>query len=111
MGAEPDLGEPYRSCMEKANTTLDMNGCIADAMKEWDRHLNRVYRDKLSSLSPSAQKSFRSAQRAWLDYRDKDCLSRSKMAEGGSLAGIIYGECELKKTVQRIDEFDTMHLD
>ena len=108
---EPDLGEPYRQCMDKANTTLDMNGCIGDAMKEWDRHLNRLYRDKLSTLSASGQKSLRSAQRAWLKFRDHDCMAHSKMAEGGTLAGILYGECLLKKTVTRSEELESMHLD
>jgi uncharacterized protein YecT (DUF1311 family) len=98
-------------CMDNANTTLDMNGCIGDAMKEWDRHLNRIYRDKLTTLSASGQKSLRSAQRAWLKYRDHDCMAHSKMAEGGTLAGILYGECLLKKTVMRSEELESMHLD
>lgn len=38
-----------------------------------DEHLNQTYQALMKRLSVADQKALRAAQRAWIDFRDRDC--------------------------------------
>jgi uncharacterized protein YecT (DUF1311 family) len=43
-------------------------------------------------------------QAAWIQYRDNECELEQSPYEGGTIQPLIYGECEVALTVQRLQE-------
>lgn len=76
-----------------------MKDCISTELSKQDNCLNTVYKQKIS---------LRNAQRAWIKLRDSECKSQSKEEEGGTLEGILYGDCVLQKTAIRANEIEAM---
>lgn len=82
---EPDIRRP---CAE-ALTTADMLACAGRRFEVADRELNRVYRVLIGRLGDGRREQLRSAQRAWLQFRDAHARFAAQAMEGGSLAGVI----------------------
>ena len=49
-----------------------MTNCTNGAISRWDKELNSVYANLISSLAPSEQQALREAQRQWILYRDAE---------------------------------------
>jgi uncharacterized protein YecT (DUF1311 family) len=67
-----------------------------ETMKARDREIDRTY-DK----QPGYFETLLAAQRAWLTYRDKQCLVASFEMRGGSGAPMIHGGCMAELTRAR----------
>ncbi|MDX1440369.1 MAG: lysozyme inhibitor LprI family protein [Rubricoccaceae bacterium] len=61
-------------CIEEDPSTHGTVACMRTAYDEWDAELNRVYQQLLTELShdDDATASLRSAQRAWIGFRDAE---------------------------------------
>lgn len=81
----PTTGPPC----EEALTTADMLVCAGRRFDEADRTLNQVYRELMEQLDDARRGQLRSAQRAWLQFRDAQARFAAGSMEGGSLAGVI----------------------
>ncbi|GAB4452167.1 MAG: lysozyme inhibitor LprI family protein [Armatimonadaceae bacterium] len=66
------LDRELEACMEKNPSTAGMVRCIEEARKGWDRELNREYQVLLARLDNAGKQQLRTAQRAWLAYRDQE---------------------------------------
>jgi len=109
IAAEAILFTEYKACMDKAGgVTVEMKDCISAELSKQDNRLNTVYKQKISSLPENQKTSLRNAQRAWIKLRDSECKSQSKEEEGGTLEGILYGDCVLQKTAIRANEIEAM---
>jgi uncharacterized protein YecT (DUF1311 family) len=75
-------------CLEKANTTRAMIDCNNVAYSEWDKQLNKTYRELISALSADGQRSLRESQRAWLSFRDLESKNIDSVYSG--LDGTMY---------------------
>ena len=60
------------ACQEMAASTAMSLECDDEALKLWERELNRVYRTLHAKLTPSEQRALEKAQRAWLQFRDSE---------------------------------------
>src|SRR5262245_23120684 len=87
----------------KAETQYEMNQCSAERYRRSDRRLNEVYDQISNSLQKDIQSAetqkdekqikynktrledLRSAQKAWLVYRDLHCSAAKQLYEGGSI--------------------------
>lgn len=88
-------------------TQLDMNMCASDAYKQADTTLNDLYSKKILALqSADTKKQFKTAQKAWLSFRDKSCEYEASPWEGGSGQPMIRLECLKKFTDQRIKDIE-----
>jgi uncharacterized protein YecT (DUF1311 family) len=60
------------TCEQKAQTQLDLNICAADKLRSEDTKLDRVYQELLAKAKndPVATTKIRSAQEAWVAFRD-----------------------------------------
>jgi uncharacterized protein YecT (DUF1311 family) len=58
--------------IDSNQSTFGMINCIRTAMEEWDAELNKYYKLLMETLTTDEQKKLRTAQRQWLDYRDKE---------------------------------------
>lgn len=99
---------------QNPQTQTDMNICAGLDYKAADAELNRAYKaamaamkDMDANLPPElkgAEKALRTAQRAWIPYRDKACAAYGFMARGGSMESMLVGTCLADLTRKRTKE-------
>ena len=89
----------------KGETTFEMKRCAARKYKEADDELNKVYRDLMSKLENEGHKtSLKTAQQAWLKYRDSHCVFVSYLYEGCTLYPVVLTDCRTALTSSRTKE-------
>jgi uncharacterized protein YecT (DUF1311 family) len=90
----------HHACMQREVSTQGIVACIAAERARQDRALNETYRRVLARLNPRQRTSLRSAQRAWIAYRDARCLSLYD-EDWGTLSRITAADCGLTMTIER----------
>ena len=104
----------------KAPNQADMNECYGKEYQKDDAHLNRVYRKAMDylqhdlaqagsdqAMKQSAQTAIdnlKSAEFAWIKYRDLQCEAAGHQYEGGTMQSMIHSICMSMATEHRIDE-------
>lgn len=77
-----------------AGSQQAMNQCADATLRAADQELNRRYQAALrNALDEEARDKLRSAQRAWIPYRDTHCAWEADAARGGSLAPLLALSC------------------
>ena len=99
---------PERGCAD-AETTAEMRECINLHYVEVDQELNDVYTHLMSQLDSERRQLLRDAQRAWIDYRDKNAVFAASVFEGGTLYPVIEVSERAAMTERRVEEL-TAHL-
>ena len=84
-------------------TQADMNKCAADELAATDKELNEAYQKFTKDLSPEHLEALKTAQNAWIKYRDDACASYGLTAEGGSMEGMLVSMCKARITAERTD--------
>jgi len=98
----------YRACNDKAKTQTEMNACASDEAARNDAELNEVYRKLLSQAAsePEAVAKIKTAERAWLAYRDAymDAMypAKNKQVEYGSIYPMEAALLRAKLTQQQV---------
>lgn len=68
------LTPEFRRCEAKANgVTFDTLDCVDKEFTRQDKRLNKAYQALIAALTKQKQDELRKAQKAWLDYTEKDC--------------------------------------
>ena len=89
----------------KGETTFEMKQCAAKRYKQADDELNVVYRRLMSKLDDEGHKtSLKTAQQAWLKYRDGNCEFESYLNRGGTIYSVVLTECMTSLTTSRTKE-------
>ena len=89
----------------KGETTFEMKQCSAKKYKQADNELNKTYQQLMSKLSDDGHRiSLKTAQQAWLKYRDSNCDFESYLNRGGSIYSVIATECRTAMTISRTKE-------
>lgn len=91
------------SC-EDANTTVEQIACLTRLHDGADAHLNSVYKTHRATLDDEGQLILRTAQRAWIEFRDTECARQADVFRGGSLVRIIAIDCQLNLTALRTNQ-------
>ena len=91
-------------CARRDLTQVDMNACADQAFQKQDRALNAVYGELVKQEDAAGLKRLQAAQRAWLQFRDLECLYEAPDG-GGSIAAQDKATCLATLTRQRILEF------
>ena len=95
---------------------MEMNACADIDFQRADAELNRVYRDSIAAErqadreldrtydhGPSNESILRDAQRAWVAFRDAQCIHEANgEARGGSMEPMVYSICQARLTRERI---------
>jgi len=93
---------------EKANesgVTVDLVDCSQKKLTEADAELNQTYRKLVSRLDDKKwEAKLRTAQQAWIKYRDANCDYVSEFSGGGSAVTFEYNFCLADKTASRTKE-------
>jgi uncharacterized protein YecT (DUF1311 family) len=90
----------------KAMTQADMNSCYGGEYKKADAHLNSIYRKALAALQSdkTAVADLKTAEFAWIKYRDAHCQAAAHQYDGGSIQPMIESQCLQLVTQHRIEE-------
>lgn len=72
-----------------------LNQCADTAYRAADAALNERYRQIVARLedNPDAHKLLVAAQRAWIDFRDRECAFAASGVAGGSIYPMIVSDC------------------
>jgi uncharacterized protein YecT (DUF1311 family) len=97
------IGRISNPCMQEpgGETTAGMKICTNREVEVWDAQLNAEYQELLGVLQGKSAEKIRAAQRAWIEMRDGDCTLPYETFEGGTIAGVIAGNCMLDHTATR----------
>jgi len=93
---------------KKANqtgVTVDLVNCSSKKLAEADADLNKTYRELIPKLDDKElEQLLRTAQQAWIKYRDANCGFESQLSGGGSAATFEYNFCLADMTTARTKE-------
>jgi uncharacterized protein YecT (DUF1311 family) len=98
----------YRACNEKAKVQMEMNACASEEAARVDAELNDVYHKLLSQAGSQeeAVAKIKTAERAWIAYRDaySDAMypAKNKQAEYGSIYPMEADLIRAKLTQQQV---------
>lgn len=106
--------DPPLNC-DDAQSQAEMNMCAARDFQEADAELNRLWRDMIAGAresdreidrsydrQPTSEETLRTAQRAWIAFRDAHCTYESFEARGGSMQPMLASGCMATLTRERI---------
>jgi len=98
-------------------SNLEMATCANDSFKTADKDLNKLYAKLITEAKHDDKENtggdqrfggyesaLRESQRAWIAFRDKDCLRQTTGEMGGSIRQIEYPACLEEMTKERIKE-------
>jgi uncharacterized protein YecT (DUF1311 family) len=107
-GQEPDV-----DC-DNAQTQTDMTICAGQDFDEADTELNAQYKLTRNEMrqkdadanetTDGAEDALVKAQRAWVSYRDAQCISYGFQARGGSMEPMLVAGCQADLTRKRTEE-------
>lgn len=111
------LTNAYYACMTSGDAaqglTMAMALCTSQEIDRQDTALNAAYQRLITQraefddeFGASTEELLREAQRAWVTWRDANCLSKAQT--GGSMDRLIYPGCMLDMTVHRTLELEEM---
>lgn len=96
-------GREFVTCGEKTSTG-QITDCILAAAERWDKRLNAAYQKLMVQQPPEQQQRLRTAERAWVQFRDANCDYYINIP--GTRANYIYAECRRVLTAQRAIELE-----
>lgn len=76
----------------QSQTQSELTEQAANEWKQADRLLNRQYQKLQGLLDKEAREKLRQAQKAWVEFRDKEAELRADLARGGSMAPMLFYE-------------------
>lgn len=83
--------------------TNEIKQCLGKELDAQDANLNKQYKLCMAKLDKVAQDKLRNAQRAWIAFRDAECLYQSDEMRGGSYELVIDLGCRSSKTKERAE--------
>ena len=102
--AEPQKQGQHDPCAN-AQTTAEMRDCAGQEYQKADAALNKSYRELMAKLDDEGQKSvLKTAQQAWIKYRDANCEFAAYQNRGGTIYPVVYTGCLTSMTTARTKE-------
>jgi uncharacterized protein YecT (DUF1311 family) len=99
------LAQPQKAQDPCANaqTTAEMRECAGKEYKQADDELNKVYRQLTAKIGDDEGRktSLKTAQQAWIKYRDSNCEFASYLNRGGTIEPVVRFNCMTEMTASR----------
>ncbi len=86
-----------------------MNICAKFDYELSDKQLNKIYLSIFDNLDKKNRKNLKSAEFAWIKYRDAHCEAATNVYELGSMAPLARYSCLNMITKQRIDALNNSY--
>ena len=100
------LAQKSKDPCADVQTTAEMRDCAGREYKQADDELNRVYRKLMAKIGndEGRKTALKTAQQAWIKYRDANCDFASYLNRGGTIEPVIRYNCMTSMTVSRTKE-------
>ena len=98
-------GRLSAACLAAARTQADLDTCVAAEASEAEARLNSAYRAASCHLHGEDRARLRSAERAWVRFRDAECAFLS--SGGDSVAPMDRASCRADLADKRADDLDS----
>jgi uncharacterized protein YecT (DUF1311 family) len=109
--SQPDRPPKNPACAD-LTTQAGMTRCQMDKYQKADEELNKVYQQLVAKLSQEQKQKLKTAQTAWIQFRDAHCeCEASFTAEGGSLESPLKYACLESETRARIKQLKSLIQD
>lgn len=104
------MNAPSAPC-NKPSTTVDEYNCFARSYKEADANLNNYYSQVVNVLHarPSDLARLRTAELAWIKFRDADCAAEKGLYGNGTGGPVTYMACMTAQTRTRTKDLHTIY--
>jgi uncharacterized protein YecT (DUF1311 family) len=89
----------------------ELNQCSGERYKLADSALNQVYKQVQGKLDKAQWDKLREAQRAWIAFRDAECVAQSFPYQGGSMQALIVNDCLNALTKTRTEDLRRVYLE
>jgi len=76
---ETHIDSVLAQCLGINQSTQGMIECIREAQNQYDGELNTAYNALMKQLSPELKQALKTAQRAWIAFRDKESEASEKI--------------------------------
>ena len=86
----------------------ELTECVAQEYMKADAKLNDVYKSLLTSLDREHQLKLKTAQRAWITFRDAECDLQASEALHGSMEKQLRYTCLQEVTTARIKDLNAL---
>ena len=107
-----------KACIARDSSNAHIQACTSVVQEIADARLNAVYygswTNALKHSAPADAKDdaevlkrLVAAERAWIDFRDKDCNLQSTSALGGTGEAGAFGDCHYTLTEARVMALET----
>lgn len=102
--AAPDrFSGVFDECVQKADgRDTDMANCAWAEGERQDQRLNQAYKSLMAMLPAERKKRMQEAQRAWVQYKEKQLVLESS-ATGGTMDRVNAASLYLSMTAERAD--------
>ncbi len=104
------IDRAQEACIEADGSNSGMKICTDKALKNADALLNVVYHKFSRTLSseddPETLNRLKTAQRAWIPFRDAQCQLAAAEMLGGTGESLVALGCHYKMTVDRIKQLE-----
>ena len=104
MSISVSAQKPKPKPCEDAQTQADMNICWGNEYKKADATLNKTYQQLVAMLDEEQKLQLKTAENAWLKYRDAHCEFVADQYKGGSMRPMIAAICLADVTSNRATE-------
>ena len=92
----------------QAQSQAEMNRTAAEDFEQADARLNKVYDQVLHSLDAQGQEKLKTAERAWVSFREAESALAADVARGGTMAPLLGSARSTELTQQRIADLKKM---
>jgi uncharacterized protein YecT (DUF1311 family) len=88
--------------LPQSPTEIEIGECAKKAFAVADEEMNGLYQLQILHLEmPESKENLRTAQRAWLRFRDKECYYEFPAASSGGVPGEDFLFCKARLTIER----------
>lgn len=92
------------NCKSSDLSQADMDMCAGRDFTAADVKLNALYKTMMSKYDAPNQAKLKTAEKAWLGYRDAECDYETNGTAGGTINPMMDTMCRTDKTNARIKE-------
>ena len=97
------------ACYQADYSQQGMNMCAGEAFQRADKALNAQWAKMMADPGDKeVDRLFVEAQRAWIKYRDAQCLAAAADSIGGSIWPMLVSGCKAELTRNRTHELKVM---
>jgi uncharacterized protein YecT (DUF1311 family) len=95
------------TCYDTAKTQAALTGCAGLRSRAAQKKLGVSFRKMMAATRDDEGRDLLvAAQRAWVAYQDAECAWSRDSVRGGSMAPMVYYECQALMTDQRTKVLD-----